>query len=436
MSLGPTVTVTPTYATVEIDANGATVTVDVPETTVDITGVGPQGPAGTGADGYLLQAYDSTDQVAASTTVAYPIRLGTVDISDGITVANNGSSQPTRITFANDGNYDVQFSIQFVNTSASEANANVWFRKNDVDLADSNSQITVPKKHGSADGAIIMALNLIVNAAGGDYVEIMWQTESTDVSIQYLPAGTTPTTPATPSVIVTATVNRYLEVGPAGPGVPTGGTTGQYLRKTSSTNYDTAWATLPNDLPTGGTTGQVLSKVSSTNYDTTWSTPTVSGMVFIKKQTISAGVATVEVTGAFSSTYRNYLIVVDRAANDTPNSQALYFTLGSSTSGYYYAGQRVSYGASGTNLGASNTSNWLVGYTERQSWGGQQGVNINVYSPNLANRTAFTAVAYGGDYWTSTGGLHVTETSYTSFKITVASGLFQEGQIAVYGYTL
>ncbi len=35
--------------------------------------------------------------------------------------------------------------------------------------------------------------------------------------------------------------------GPAGQGVPTGGTTGQVLTKTSSTNYDTYWAT-----PSGG----------------------------------------------------------------------------------------------------------------------------------------------------------------------------------------
>jgi len=36
-------------------------------------------------------------------------------------------------------------------------------------------------------------------------------------------------------------------VGPAGPGVPTGGTTGQVLTKTSSTDYATSWQT-----PTGG----------------------------------------------------------------------------------------------------------------------------------------------------------------------------------------
>lgn len=61
-------------------------------------------------------------------------------------------------------------------------------------------------------------------------------------------------------------------VGPTGPGVATGGTTGQFLRKSSATNFDTAWAALPNDLPSGGTTGQALTKTSGTDYAVGWTT--------------------------------------------------------------------------------------------------------------------------------------------------------------------
>ena len=399
MSLGPTVTVTPTYATVEIDANGATVTVDVPETTVDITGVGPQGPAGTGADGYLLQAYDSTDQTAASTTVAYPIRLGTVDISDGITVANNGSSQPTRITFANDGNYDVQFSIQFVNTSASEANANVWFRKNDVDLADSNSQITVPKKHGSADGAIIMALNLIVNAAGGDYVEIMWQTESTDVSIQYLPGGTTPTTPATPSVIVTATVVRYLEVGPAGPGVPVGGTTGQYLTKTSATDYDTAWTT--------------------------------GGLRHIKTVTIGTGVASVVIDNVFSATYNNYRVVIADPVGSITYQTRVNITYGAATSAYYGS---VYYYPAGGGSGSMLTNGGASAPLARVFNGTGTMIAFDIASPYLAVATTWIGNHGNGAEFGFMGGNQLSNTSFTSFTLTTASGTLTGGTIRVYGY--
>ena len=400
MTLGPTVTVDTTYATVDITDGGATVTVDVPETTVSITAPGPQGPPGTGADGYILQAYDTTDQTAANTTTAYPIKLGTVDISDGITVANNGSGDPTQITFANDGDYNIQFSIQFQNTSASEAHVNVWFRKNGVDIADSNSQATVPKKHGSDHGSLILALNLIVNVGSSDYVEIYWSTESTDVSIQALPAGTTPTTPATPSVIVTATVNRYLE------GIASGGTTGQVLTKASATNYDTVWAT-PNSAP---------------------------AMVFIKSQTIGTAVASVQVTGAFSSTYPNYMIIVSNAGGSSAVYPRVRFSLGSANANYYSAVQyiNISNGANGFDR-VNNGAYGEVTYVPESPL--KYGFQMTISGPFLSQPTM-----WGGQHTLTnnvgyfSGSLFDTN-SHTSFTLTPGHSTLTGGTIYVYGLT-
>lgn len=51
-----------------------------------------------------------------------------------------------------------------------------------------------------------------------------------------------------------AAARTYLGVGPAAAGLPTGGTVGQYLRKSSSTDYDAAWATtLPAAQVAAGT---------------------------------------------------------------------------------------------------------------------------------------------------------------------------------------
>ena len=52
---------------------------------------------------------------------------------------------------------------------------------------------------------MIAALNFIAVVNANDYIQLMWQTENTNISIQTLPAGTTPVTPVTPSVILTAT---------------------------------------------------------------------------------------------------------------------------------------------------------------------------------------------------------------------------------------
>lgn len=142
---------------------------------------------------------DSTDQSAASTTAAYAIGLNTTDYSNGITVSNT-----SRINFKNAGTYDIQFSIQFANSDTQIQDVDVWFRKNGTDVAGSNSKFSVPNSHGGTDGHLIASLNYFIQLVANDYMELMWATTSTSVKIEQIPAQTTPTRPATPSVIVTA----------------------------------------------------------------------------------------------------------------------------------------------------------------------------------------------------------------------------------------
>jgi microcystin-dependent protein len=65
--------------------------------------------------------------------------------------------------------------------------------------------------------------------------------------------------------------------GPQGPGVPAGGTAGQFLSKVDSTNYNSAWVN--NFVPSGGTAGQVLVKTDSVDYNTQWAVPVPSGVI-------------------------------------------------------------------------------------------------------------------------------------------------------------
>lgn len=142
---------------------------------------------------------DSTDQAAANTTTAYAITYNTTDFSKGISVVSN-----SRITFETAGVYNVQFSIQFANDDVQIQDVDVWFRKNGTDIANSNSKFSVPNSHGGTDGHLIASLNFYVEVVANDYIQIMWATTSTLVTIEHLAAQTTPTRPATPSVIVTA----------------------------------------------------------------------------------------------------------------------------------------------------------------------------------------------------------------------------------------
>lgn len=101
------------------------------------------------------------------------------------------------------GVYNLQFSAQFANSSASADDINIWFRKNGVNISSSNSAFTIPGKHGTTNGHLIAALNFFVQLKAGDYVEIVWQSSGSFIFIEYTAAATSPTRPAIPSVIAT-----------------------------------------------------------------------------------------------------------------------------------------------------------------------------------------------------------------------------------------
>lgn len=142
---------------------------------------------------------DSTDQTAASTTTAYPMTFNTTDFSNGVYLSNS-----SRMNVRNAGIYNVQFSVQLENIDSAQHDVDIWFRKNGTNITASNSKFTVPaRKSASIFGHVIAAINYFVELAANDYIEIVWRTESTDVSLEQTPAESSPTRPATPSVIAT-----------------------------------------------------------------------------------------------------------------------------------------------------------------------------------------------------------------------------------------
>ena len=155
--------------------------------------------------GYSGMFWSTVDQTALTTTTSYSVTFNnSAPFNNGVSVVDG-----TKITFAHPGVYNVQISVQFVNTDNQIHDATIWFRKNGNgstgDVADSASQVSVPNKHGFIDGNLIFAVNLLDQVQAGDYFEIIWAVTNTAVSVQYLAGGTTPTTPAIPSIILTAT---------------------------------------------------------------------------------------------------------------------------------------------------------------------------------------------------------------------------------------
>jgi len=142
---------------------------------------------------------DSTNQVAANTTTAYAVTFNTTDFANGVTMASG-----SRITVADAGIWNLQFSIQFTNTTNSSQDVDVWFRVNGTNSANSNSRFGFAPRKGAGDPYhTIAAMNYFLSLNATDYVEIMWRPTDTGVSIEQYAAGTSPTRPAVPSAIVT-----------------------------------------------------------------------------------------------------------------------------------------------------------------------------------------------------------------------------------------
>lgn len=146
---------------------------------------------------HVASFYDTTHQTASANT-ATAIGCNTIDISRGISVVSGN-----RFTVSRKGTYNLQFSAQLLNTDSAEHNISIWFRKNGADVANSTTDITVPARHGSYDGAAVASWNFFIDLLAGEYVQLMWSTPSTQVSLDYTAARTTPVRPAVPSVIVT-----------------------------------------------------------------------------------------------------------------------------------------------------------------------------------------------------------------------------------------
>jgi hypothetical protein len=152
---------------------------------------------------YLNMPYgafqDATDQTAANTTTAYAITFDTTDFGNGVTLSNS-----SRLNVSQAGLYNLQFSIQFKNTTNDTQDVDVWFRKNGTDIAKSNSRFGLaPRKASTEPSHIIGALNFFVDLAANDYIQIMWRVSDTGVLIEHYAAGTSPTRPVVPSVIAT-----------------------------------------------------------------------------------------------------------------------------------------------------------------------------------------------------------------------------------------
>jgi len=142
-------------------------------------------------------AFSSDQDQTATANTATLMTLNTTDFANEVSIATS------KITVANSGIYNLQFSAQFQNTDTAFQDVYIWLKQDGVDIPGSTGFVSIPNRHAGTDGHSIVGWNYFLNMAASDYVEIYWSVPNTAVTIQHLAASGTPTKPSTQSVVAT-----------------------------------------------------------------------------------------------------------------------------------------------------------------------------------------------------------------------------------------
>lgn len=160
-----------------------------------------RGVLGTTNVAHTAGAAISEVQGTGSPTTIGSVLFNNTDFSNGVSV---DSTDLSKVVFANEGIYNVQFSAQLLNFTTSEDNVTMWLYQNGADVPATASVEQVNSKHGSSPGAAILTVNFFVQAGVGDYISLKWTSNTGNTVVATYPAGTSPVHPVSPAIILTA----------------------------------------------------------------------------------------------------------------------------------------------------------------------------------------------------------------------------------------
>jgi len=116
--------------------------------------------------------YSTTDQIAVATNTAYPISFENTYFENGMTINGGSNSQ---ITVDKPGIYNFQMSGQLFSGSSSAKTAQIWIRRNGIDVGYFAHAYTEDQNGGYVE----VNWNFNIDLQAGQYIEIMWATDST-----------------------------------------------------------------------------------------------------------------------------------------------------------------------------------------------------------------------------------------------------------------
>jgi hypothetical protein len=150
---------------------------------------------------FLSAPYGAFSDFTSQTTVANTatlLALATTDFSNEVTISSS------KITVANSGIYNLQFSVQIQNLDNAPQDMFIWLKQNGVDIVGSTGKVGLPARKGAGNPFHdIKGWNYFLSMNANDYVKIYWSVTNALVTIETYAASGTPTKPSTASVVAT-----------------------------------------------------------------------------------------------------------------------------------------------------------------------------------------------------------------------------------------
>lgn len=157
------------------------------------------------------------------------------------------------------------------------------------------------------------------------------------------------------------------------------------------------------------------------------------GMWKISTFTVSTALATVELANVFSSTYRNYRLVIDNASAVNAGSLALYFGTTAPANGYYSSMYYDSALGNANGIARSNNQGfiYLMLVDSNKASG-----SYDICNPQKAQHTTVHGTGTGRSvFYCATGGTHSATTQHTTLRIiNDQGGNITAGTFTLYGY--
>lgn len=137
----------------------------------------------------------TTDQSPAVINTEYLLTFDSAQISNGIVIGGTTS----QIIVPQSGLYQFDATVQLSSGSSSSKNVWVWFKKNGTAIANSARLVTTDINNGY----IPIALSETVSLAAGEYIEMAFAADSTNVTVDTVAA--TAFAPAAPAIVLQVT---------------------------------------------------------------------------------------------------------------------------------------------------------------------------------------------------------------------------------------